>query len=1033
MLLRNRWFHLLMLLVGAGTLGAWLFWSGRSRDTASSSEEASRDWMSRRVSIDIVDQPLEAALALLAEEHGLSFRVDTASLDSLDYSGAERVTLKMKDMPLRGAFFYLPRQCSEDLAVRIDEREIVLTTRVDMSGTQPAPTTRVYPLTGLMENSVGFVPGRLSNLVETVVEAGIALPPTWNATGTEILEELPGSIVVSQTESNHAVIQQLIRVMSVDRGAGVDSFSLDEDDEARRELEDRLEENVSVEFWEASVTHAVEWLGNEYDLPILIDHRALANSGILLDDKLSIRLDDVPIGAALRTMLHDFDLTYVVHHGIAFVTTPDVAEQMVVLRFYPVQDLLLWTGDDWELFVDLLEWNVAPETWGDSADVIEAHASTICVIQHVAVHRQIESFLHQLRHQAYPYLMTPTLSAPAATSADRRIRDALDRTTSLDFEQVPLNYIARTLADDYAINVRLDVNSLNSVGLSPDHCLSTWQRDMPLGTALDRMLAEFDLTASISTRDGVLWITADDDMDMEVQLYSVGDLLPVHNRSNAIQSLGSVIQALIRPELLWEDHGGLGSLEAIQDVLVIRTTTAAHRQINALFNELRWWMQEGKPIAFEFHLDDAGTPTRVYDLGPLVETVVGPNLPREIDLPWYDHPRASGSLLDLAYCKGGFAPNERIADCISLLIRENEDTWYPAPIGVFHDCLIASVSADDHQKIFAALTNLIEADQTSTRPITNSSGDAGSGFVTRTYPVSGLLAKYEDLDVPTLEQLIWEIVQPGSWHRLATDPAESATLPGVLVVRNSQAAHVEIESLVARLTSDSFAKSFGSFRWRRAGLIGLDPPMAFTLDAEAEQVLLAGVGAHDRLHRALSMWMLGRIAEPSERLLEVAINAVEESIKSDDRTLQLVGMSALASWASAKNIVPGVLERMLRHPTISKDPLVRSRAIFTLSLSTSEKAIGVLRNLLQDKSLLTNDELIEILNQMGARAQPAMHDVLLRIHVEGVQKFMRSLDKVDPHGVRTREILTEWKRSDDESLRQISNTLDGLLQYQVWD
>ena len=98
-----------------------------------------------------------------------------------------------------------------------------------------------------------------------------------------------------------------------------------------------------MEFIETPLDQAVDYLKDLHGIEIQLGKRALEEAGIGADLPISCTLKGISLASALRLMLGQFDLTYVVRHGVMLITTPAAVRKMIELRVYDVRDLL---GDD---------------------------------------------------------------------------------------------------------------------------------------------------------------------------------------------------------------------------------------------------------------------------------------------------------------------------------------------------------------------------------------------------------------------------------------------------------------------------------------------------------------------------------------------------------------------------------------------------------------------------------------------------------------------------------------------------------------
>ena len=78
-----------------------------------------------------------------------------------------------------------------------------------------------------------------------------------------------------------------------------------------------------------------------HGIEIQIDHRALEDIGIGSDTPITRNLKGITLRSALRLMLKEMDLTYVVRDEVLQITTPEEAESELTTKVYPVADLVL--------------------------------------------------------------------------------------------------------------------------------------------------------------------------------------------------------------------------------------------------------------------------------------------------------------------------------------------------------------------------------------------------------------------------------------------------------------------------------------------------------------------------------------------------------------------------------------------------------------------------------------------------------------------------------------------------------------------
>jgi len=187
------------------------------------------------------------------------------------------------------------------------------------------------------------------------------------------------------------------------------------------------------------------------------------------------------------------------------------------------------------------------------------------------------------------------------SAAERKIEEALDSPTHLEFIECPLQDVVDFLKDYHAIEIQIDTRALQNVGLGTDAPITRNLRGISLRSALTLMLRELDLTFLIENE--VLMITTPEEAEcrLTTKIYPVGDIInraefaafdaPGHGGGSAdYDSLIEMITSCIEPTS-WADVGGPGSIAPMTvrgtETLVIAQTYQVHHKIAALLADLR--------------------------------------------------------------------------------------------------------------------------------------------------------------------------------------------------------------------------------------------------------------------------------------------------------------------------------------------------------------------------------------------------------------------------------------------------------------
>lgn len=114
---------------------------------------------------------------------------------------------------------------------------------------------------------------------------------------------------------------------------------------------------VSVNFSNSTFETAIDYLSTLSNQPIIVDKGALKDADISYDAPVNFKLKNVSLRTVLRKMLSDYGLAYVIKDQTIFVTTAAKAKEMMVVRSYPIGDLITANGGQG---LNPLAWGLAP-------------------------------------------------------------------------------------------------------------------------------------------------------------------------------------------------------------------------------------------------------------------------------------------------------------------------------------------------------------------------------------------------------------------------------------------------------------------------------------------------------------------------------------------------------------------------------------------------------------------------------------------------------------------------------------------------
>lgn len=111
----------------------------------------------------------------------------------------------------------------------------------------------------------------------------------------------------------------------------------------RRSLDMTLPE---VKFQGASLADCFEFLRDISGANLHVNWRALEAAGISKDVQVNVRLRAVSLRKVLRTLLSEaagggVNLTFYAEDGVIEVTTAEIADQQMITKVYPIEDLIM--------------------------------------------------------------------------------------------------------------------------------------------------------------------------------------------------------------------------------------------------------------------------------------------------------------------------------------------------------------------------------------------------------------------------------------------------------------------------------------------------------------------------------------------------------------------------------------------------------------------------------------------------------------------------------------------------------------------
>lgn len=186
------------------------------------------------------------------------------------------------------------------------------------------------------------------------------------------------------------------------------------------------------------------------------------------------------------------------------------------------------------------------------------------------------------------------VSGPGASPEDQQVELLLDKPTTLNVRETPLDQLAQMIERQYGVSVRFHKKALDDAGTGTDTPVTFNARGVSLRAALKMILRDLDLTYQVE--NGGVTITTREEVDANLitVIYPVSDLVRVRDSEGKVwadyDSVIDIIESIVAP-VSWDKVGGPGAIQGWSyrntDVLVVSQTQDVHREIAALLARLR--------------------------------------------------------------------------------------------------------------------------------------------------------------------------------------------------------------------------------------------------------------------------------------------------------------------------------------------------------------------------------------------------------------------------------------------------------------
>lgn len=370
---------------------------------------------------------------------------------------------------------------------------------------------------------------------------------------------------------------------------------------AEARIEAALKSPTSLEFVETPLQDVIELLKDRHKIEIQLDRNELESISIGPDTGVTRNVKGVSLGSALKLLLDDLGLKYVIHNEVLLITSATKAEseEFLVMNLYDVADLVLRNDDaqaDYDTLINLIQTTIDTKSWHDSGgDVAPAPFPTgqfLLVTATRETHDGVVDLLAQIRAVA----ANRSARTPQSSTGAAAIEAALKSPTSLEFVETPLKEVIDFLKERHKIEIQIERRELETLGVSLETQVTKKLKGISLRSALNLILD--DLGLNYVVRNEVLLITsptrAESEEFLAVRVYDVADLVVYKDEKGRPRDdydmLVNTIQAAVGPRS-WNGNGGSGTVTGASfgaaKVLVVAATLETHEKVAEFLAKIR--------------------------------------------------------------------------------------------------------------------------------------------------------------------------------------------------------------------------------------------------------------------------------------------------------------------------------------------------------------------------------------------------------------------------------------------------------------
>lgn len=184
---------------------------------------------------------------------------------------------------------------------------------------------------------------------------------------------------------------------------GLDRFSYAVESANRARIKAVLNGDVVAKFLDTPLQDVVEFLEDRHKIEIEIDTTVLDGVGVGTDPPITFEAKRISMRSALRLMLRQLELDYIIQNEVALITTEEVARTTMETHLYSVRRLI---DNDVETLAEVIQQTIQPDSWrnrkmgdGEGQGVAAVYGDSLVITHNQRLHEKIEAFLQEIdRH-----------------------------------------------------------------------------------------------------------------------------------------------------------------------------------------------------------------------------------------------------------------------------------------------------------------------------------------------------------------------------------------------------------------------------------------------------------------------------------------------------------------------------------------------------------------------------------------------------------------------------------------------------------